>query len=118
MLRSYTSRVETGYTIPSLETLERFATALDVPVYQFFCDAQTGQEAEVVPVSDQDPTDRFIRVLKGYVSSLRNEDRQLLLDLARRLAKKEGGSERRGPRDLAATTKPRHDIPGGRRRLG
>ena len=31
--RCYVSRVENGHTVPSLETLERFAGALGVPLY-------------------------------------------------------------------------------------
>ena len=36
LLRCYISRVEHGHTVPSLETLERFAAAFDVPLYQLF----------------------------------------------------------------------------------
>src|SRR4029077_10568405 len=36
LLRCYISRVENGHTVPSLETLERFAGALEVPFYRFF----------------------------------------------------------------------------------
>jgi len=36
LLRAYLSRVENGYTIPTIETLEKWAEALDVPKYQFF----------------------------------------------------------------------------------
>jgi transcriptional regulator with XRE-family HTH domain len=34
LLRCYTSRVENGHTIPSVETLEKYAGALDVPLYR------------------------------------------------------------------------------------
>ena len=34
LLRSYISRVENGHTVPSIGTLEKFARALEVPVYQ------------------------------------------------------------------------------------
>ena len=33
-MRSYVSRVENGYTAPSLSTLEKFAKALEVEPYQ------------------------------------------------------------------------------------
>ena len=36
LLRCYISRVENGHTVPSLETLERFAGVLEVPMYQLF----------------------------------------------------------------------------------
>jgi len=34
LLRVYVSRVENGHVAPSLETLEKFAHALEVPLYQ------------------------------------------------------------------------------------
>ena len=34
LIRAYISRVENGHTIPSLPTLEKFARALDVPLWQ------------------------------------------------------------------------------------
>ena len=36
LLRAYISRVEHGHAVPSLETLEKFAAALDVPLYKLF----------------------------------------------------------------------------------
>ena len=36
LLRCYTSRVENGHTVPSLETLERMAKALEIETYQLF----------------------------------------------------------------------------------
>lgn len=38
LIRCYTSRVENGHTVPSIETLAKFAHALDVPLYRFFYD--------------------------------------------------------------------------------
>jgi transcriptional regulator with XRE-family HTH domain len=38
LLRCYISRVENGHTVPAVETLEKFARALDVPIYQLFYD--------------------------------------------------------------------------------
>ena len=46
LLRCYVSRVENGHTVPSLETLERFAGVLDVPLYQLFF---SGEEAPSTP---------------------------------------------------------------------
>src|SRR6202158_2307508 len=36
LLRCYVSRVENSHTVPSVETLEKFARALEVPIYQLF----------------------------------------------------------------------------------
>ena len=39
LLRCYISRVENGHTVPAVETLEKFARALEVPLYQLFYDS-------------------------------------------------------------------------------
>ena len=36
LLRCYLSRVENGHTVPSLETLQKIAASLDMPLSQFF----------------------------------------------------------------------------------
>jgi transcriptional regulator with XRE-family HTH domain len=41
LLRCYTSRVENGYTVPSVGTLAKYARALDVPLYRFFTDGES-----------------------------------------------------------------------------
>ena len=46
VLRTYLSRVENGHTVPSVETLEKFARALEVPMYQLFYD---GEEPPKLP---------------------------------------------------------------------
>ena len=38
--RSYISRVEHGHTVPSVETLEKLARALEVPLYQLFYEGE------------------------------------------------------------------------------
>src|ERR1017187_7985521 len=40
LLRCYISRVENGHTIPSIETLEKLARALEIPLYQLFYDGE------------------------------------------------------------------------------
>ena len=44
LLRCYISRVEHGYTSPSIQTLEQFARALEVPMYQLFYDGEEPPE--------------------------------------------------------------------------
>jgi transcriptional regulator with XRE-family HTH domain len=36
LLRCYLSRVECGHTVPSIGTLEKWAAALEVPLYELF----------------------------------------------------------------------------------
>jgi len=40
LLRCYISRVENGHTVPAVETLEKLARALEVPLYRLFYDRE------------------------------------------------------------------------------
>jgi transcriptional regulator with XRE-family HTH domain len=40
LLRSYVFRVENGHTVPEIETLDKLARALEVPLYQLFYDGE------------------------------------------------------------------------------
>ena len=46
LLRCYISRVENGHTVPAIETLEKLARAMEVPLYQLFYD---GEEPPKLP---------------------------------------------------------------------
>lgn len=46
LLRCYLSRVENGHTVPAVETLEKLARALEIPLYQLFYD---GEEPPKMP---------------------------------------------------------------------
>ena len=37
LVRAYISRVEHGHTVPAVETLEKFARALEMPLYLLLC---------------------------------------------------------------------------------
>jgi len=95
LLRCYISRVENGHTVPALETLEKFARALDVPLYQLFYDGEEPPELEnlrqrktandLVWGSGAKEA-RFLRRLRHVLGKVQDEDRQLLLHMARRMA--------------------------------
>ena len=46
LLRCYISRVENGHTVPAIETLEKLASAMEIPLYQLFYD---GEEPPKLP---------------------------------------------------------------------
>ncbi|MGA2606895.1 MAG: helix-turn-helix transcriptional regulator [Terriglobia bacterium] len=97
LLRCYISRVENGHTVPSLETLERFAAVLDVPLYQLF---YSGEEAPPTPSLTPRKTleeitaengamegdAQFLVKLTNVLTRLAEPDRDVLLSLAKRLA--------------------------------
>ncbi|HUI40941.1 MAG TPA: helix-turn-helix transcriptional regulator [Terriglobia bacterium] len=99
MLRGYISRVEHGHTVPSIETLQRFAGALDVPLYRLFYTAEDGPQPiaaggrpastleELAQSSGSEGSEaRFLLQLKGLVGHMVDSDRAFLLDCARKLA--------------------------------
>jgi len=97
LLRCYISRVENGHTVPSLETLERFAAVLDVPLYQLF---YSGEEAPPTPSLTPRKTleeitaengamegdAQFLVKLTTVLTRLAEPDRDVVLSLAKRLA--------------------------------
>lgn len=96
LLRCYVSRVENGHTVPSLETLERFAAAFDVQLYEMF---YAGEEPPVTPnltehktieeLADDEKKQselRFFMKLKGILGRVTDADREVLLGLAKMLA--------------------------------
>src|SRR5271170_3108480 len=44
LLRCYLSRVENGHTVPSLETLQKIARALDLQLSEFFAEETMAKE--------------------------------------------------------------------------
>ena len=38
--RAYISRVENGHTVPAIETLEKLARGLEIPLYQLFYEGE------------------------------------------------------------------------------
>ena len=49
LLRCYVSRVENGHTVPAVETLEKFARALEVPMHQLFYDGEESPRLSNLP---------------------------------------------------------------------
>jgi transcriptional regulator with XRE-family HTH domain len=97
VLRTYLSRVENGHTVPSVETLEKFARALEVPMYQLFYD---GEEPPKLPNllkrksaddilwgnsgKDANMLAKFCRLL----GRMKDDDRKVLFFMAQKMAKR------------------------------
>ena len=94
LLRCYVSRVENGHTIPSIETLEKWARALEVPLYRIF---YAGEDPPSTPQpaitrdsrlwGSNGREARLLTQLRRTLSKTQESDRQLLLHMARKLAK-------------------------------
>jgi transcriptional regulator with XRE-family HTH domain len=97
LLRCYLSRVENGHTVPAIETLEKLARALDMPLYQLLYDGDEPPRADVLPASiasadagwgSAGKDQRFLRKLRHLLGKMQDEDRQLLLFTAQQMARR------------------------------
>ena len=83
LLRCYLSRVENGHTVPSLDTLQKIAIALDLPLSQFFADDPV---REMPGVSLNETEIHFLAEIQRYSANLTEADRRLLLAMVRKFA--------------------------------
>jgi transcriptional regulator with XRE-family HTH domain len=74
LLRCYLSRVENGHTVPSLETLQKIAHALD----------NVGTDMSTLRLSEEEI--RFLTQIQRYAARLSENDRKLLLAMVRKFA--------------------------------
>jgi len=94
LLRCYISRVENGHTVPAIETLEKLARALEVPLYQLFYD---GEEPPKLPnLLKRKTSDDIVWGSKGRqasylhqltrcLSKVSEADRKLLMAMAQKM---------------------------------
>lgn len=97
LLRCYISRVENGHTVPAIETLEKLARAMEIPMYQLFYDGEEPPKLPNLPKrksSDDIAWDssgkdaRYLGKLRRLLAKKEEEDRKLLLYMAQKIAKR------------------------------
>ncbi len=95
LLRCYISRVENGHTVPAIETLEKMARALEVPLYQLFYDGEEPPELPNLPkrkTSDEiawgssGKEARFLTRFSRLLTRVDDGDKRLLLFMAQKMA--------------------------------
>jgi len=93
LVQPYVSRVENGHTIPGVETLEKWASALRVPLYQILYDGDEppkplklsgNHRSELWGNSGRQMHD--LKRLRQYLSKMNEQERELLMSLAGRMA--------------------------------
>jgi transcriptional regulator with XRE-family HTH domain len=97
LFRCYISRVENGHTIPAIQTIEKFARALEVPIYQLFYD---GDEPPKLPNLLQRKSSgeiawgssgkdaRFLGKLRRVLGKAKEQDRKIILLMAQKMARR------------------------------
>jgi len=95
LLRCYISRVENGHTIPAVETLEKFARALEIPIYQLFYEGDEPPKLPKVVKSkggrerEWGESGKEAKMLQQFIrlfSRAKKEDLKLLLATAQKMA--------------------------------
>ena len=96
LLRCYISRVENGHTVPAIETLEKLARAMEVPLYHLFYDGDKPAKAPAIPLRQQKAEDgwgsagkdakTFAR-FRHLLSRTAERDRKILLSMAEQMAR-------------------------------
>jgi len=100
LLRCYISRVENGHTVPAIETLEKMARAMEIPMYQLFYDGEEPPKLPNLPKrkSSDDMSwgssgkdARFLGKLRRLLSKTEEADRKLLLYMVQKMARPKAG---------------------------
>jgi len=96
LLRCYISRVENGHTVPAFETIEKFARALEVPLYQLFYDGEEPPElpniyrrktAADIAWGSKGKEARLLEKFRHLLSRTSESDRKLLFFMAQKMAR-------------------------------
>jgi transcriptional regulator with XRE-family HTH domain len=97
LLRPYISRIENGHTVPAIESLEKMARALEVPLYQLFYDGAEPPKLPNLPKrkSSDDiawgssgKDGRYLSKLRRLLSKTDEEDRKLVMEMTQKLARR------------------------------
>lgn len=94
MVRVYISRVENGHTVPSIETLEKFARGLQVPLYQFFYEGKEPlKPPQKLPgggptIGSRSKDARQFERFRQLLSRMTPQDRQLFLSTASAISRR------------------------------
>src|SRR6266513_1755727 len=95
LLRCYISRVENGHTVPTVETLEKMARALEVPLYKLFYDGEAPPKLPNLPKrkssddiawGNSGKDARYLNKLRRVLARTEDGDRKLLLYMAQKMA--------------------------------
>jgi len=103
LLRCYLSRVENGHTVPAVETQEKLARALEMPLYQLMYDGdeppsapapslRSGAEQALWGATGKEA--RYLRKLQRCLSHMDEADRKLLFFAVQKMSKQKKREKR------------------------
>ena len=97
LLRCYVSRVEHGHTVPSVETLEKMARALEIPMYKLFYDSEEPpklpnllkhKSAEDILWGSSGEDASMLAKFCRLFDRMKEDDRNVLFFMAQKMAKR------------------------------
>jgi len=95
LLRCYISRVENGHTVPAIETLEKLARALEIPLYQLFYDGEEPpkhpnllkrKSSDDIAWGSAGKDARYLNKFRRLLGKMEEGNRKLLLHLAQKMS--------------------------------
>ena len=97
LLRCYISRIENGHTVPAIDTLEKLARGLEVPMYLLFYDGdkppelphlpKRKTEAEIIWGSSGKEAS-VLEQFRRFFSKMKESDRRIVMLVAQKMARK------------------------------
>jgi len=96
LVRPYISRIENNHTVPAIETLEKMARALEIPMYQLFYDSDEPPKLPNFPKrkTDEDlwgssgKDARFLNKLRRLLGKADDNDRKLVMHMAQKMVRR------------------------------
>ena len=97
LLRCYISRVENGHTVPAIETLEKMARALEIPMYKLFYDGEEPpkfpnllkrKSADDIVWGNSGKDARMLAKFCRLFGRMKEDDRKVLFFMAQKMARR------------------------------
>jgi transcriptional regulator with XRE-family HTH domain len=97
LLRCYISRVENGHTVPAIETLEKMARALEVPLYQLFYEGEEPpklpnllkrKSSDEIAWGSSGKDARFLNKLRRLLGKTDEKNRKLIMHMSQKMARR------------------------------
>jgi transcriptional regulator with XRE-family HTH domain len=97
LLRCYISRVENGHTVPAIETLEKMARALEIPMYRLFYEGEEPpkfpnllkrKSADDIVWGNSGKDARMLAKFCRLFGRMEEDDRKVLFFMAQKMARR------------------------------
>ena len=95
LVRPYISRVENGHPVPSIETLQKWASALGMRLYQVLYQDEEPPKLAIVPTDgkehlwgDSGTEAQELGLLRQYLEKMNQRGRKTLLAIAAQMARR------------------------------